>query len=61
MSNDYALFMIHLPNDFDNETSITPVTSHIIKSAAPTVSLFFINESYSSLCFTSHQLVQYLL
>jgi hypothetical protein len=39
MSNDYALFMILLPNDFDKEISITPVTSHIIKTTTSTVSV----------------------
>jgi hypothetical protein len=61
MSNEYALFMILLPNDFDKEISLTPVTSHIIKTTTSTVSVltYFFFPNYR--CFTSHPLVQYLL
>ncbi len=41
MSNDYALFIIILPNDFDLETSIAPipVTANIDKQESTMVSI----------------------
>jgi hypothetical protein len=41
MSNDYALFIIIIPNDFDLETSNIPITptANVIKQESLSVSI----------------------
>jgi hypothetical protein len=45
MSNDYALFIITLPNDFDLGTSIVPTTAatNVSKQESTTVRIYASN------------------
>jgi len=59
MSNDYAMFIIHLPNDFDKVVSPNPVTSRTIKATPSIVSLLTNLFSLINLNFQSNQLIQH--
>jgi hypothetical protein len=61
MSNDYALFIIHLPDDFDNEIATIPAIPQPIKPIASSVSHLISFFLVINLSLKRHQSIQYRL